>query len=75
MLLRLIEKINGIERMKESEEESEMDWSWWIDADLPDDVGLLEDPDYQFAEQIGENSVENNSVFREYNLRSRHKYL
>ncbi|KAH6808047.1 hypothetical protein C2S51_029155 [Perilla frutescens var. frutescens] len=77
ILLRLIEKMNGIERNKllELEEDSDVEWSSWIDSDLPEDVGMLEDPDYIFAEQVGENSVQSTSSFNRYNLRNRHKYL
>ncbi|XP_057789430.1 protein GAMETE EXPRESSED 1-like [Salvia miltiorrhiza] len=63
MLLRIMEKINGIER---KQEESDDEWSSWIDADLPEDVGMLEDPDYYIAETT--------SISSTYNLRSRNKY-
>lgn len=68
--------MNGMERNKELQDESDVDWSTWIDADLPDDVGMLDDPDYILAEQVGENSVESTSVFNNrYNLRKRHNLL
>lgn len=81
ILLSLIDKVNGMERKKElerelEEEDSEIDWSSWVDTELPEDVGTLEDPDYyNFAEQVGENSIENTSslIVKRYNLRNRHR--
>ncbi|KAL8550118.1 hypothetical protein ACS0TY_008808 [Phlomoides rotata] len=75
ILLGLIDKVNGIERNKglQYDEDSDVNWSCWVDSELPEDVTKSEDPDYIFAEEIGENSLENSSVVKRYNLRNRHK--
>lgn len=79
ILLTLIDKVNGIERNKElqwdMDEDSDVDWSSWIDTELPEDVGISEDPDYSFVDQVGENSLETSSVLKRYNLRNRPKYV
>lgn len=78
MLLTLIEKVNGIQRNKElswdDEGDSEADWSTWVEAELPEDVDKLEDPDYTIPEEVvGENWVSTTtSITRKYNLRTRH---
>ncbi|KAI3462200.1 hypothetical protein Pfo_018863 [Paulownia fortunei] len=76
ILLTLIDKVNGIQRNKElqwdMDEDSEVNWSSWVDTELPEDVGISEDPDYIFSEQVGENSDESSSMKR-YNLRNRLK--
>ena len=43
------------------------DWSEWIDADLPDDVNCLDDPDYILPQEVAENSM---TVKKNYNLRN-----
>ncbi|KAK6127431.1 hypothetical protein DH2020_038820 [Rehmannia glutinosa] len=79
ILLTLIDKVNGMQRNKElqwdMDEDSEINWSSWVEEELPEDVGLSEDPDYIFAEQVGENSIETSSIMKRYNLRNRHKYI
>lgn len=47
------------------------DWSQLIDADLPDDVNCLDDPDYVLPEEVAENSI---IVTKNYNLRSRNLF-
>jgi len=46
------------------------DWSEWVDADLPDDVNSLDDPDY-IPSEVAENSI---TPMKNYNLRSRNLY-
>ncbi|KAM7507853.1 hypothetical protein LguiA_018306 [Lonicera macranthoides] len=81
MLLQLIEKVNGIQRNKElswdDEGDSEADWSTWVEAELPEDVDKLEDPDYTIPEEVvGENWVSTTtSIARTYNLRTHHRRL
>jgi phage anti-repressor protein len=74
MLLTLIEKVNGMERQKELawDVDSDVNWSKWIDTDLPEDLDNFEDPDYILPEEVGENSIINTSIRREYNLRHHH---
>ncbi|GLT46254.1 hypothetical protein SLA2020_200250 [Shorea laevis] len=59
MLLTLMEKVNGIKKNSELmyDTDSDMEWSSWVDTDLPDDVNNLDDPDYTLPEEIGENSL------------------
>ncbi|KAM4083230.1 hypothetical protein ACB094_08G040400 [Castanea mollissima] len=73
MLLTLIEKINGMQRYKELawDMDSDVNWSTWIDTDLPEDVSNFEDPDFIVPEEVGENSIMTTSNTRRYNLRSR----
>lgn len=83
MLLTLIEKVNGIQKHKElswemeSDSDSEVNWSSWVDTELPDDVDKLEDPDYILLEEVAENPVPvmNNTVTKRYNLRNRHRLM
>ncbi|XP_031107502.1 protein GAMETE EXPRESSED 1-like [Ipomoea triloba] len=81
MLLTLIEKVNGIQKHKElpwemeSDSDSEVNWSLWVDTELPDDVDKLEDPDYILLEEVAENPGMNNALTRRYNLRNRHNRL
>lgn len=72
MLLTLIEKINGMERQKELpwDLDSDINWSTWIDTDIPDDADNLEDPDYILPEEVAENSIVTSSIKRKYDLRS-----
>lgn len=72
MLLTLIEKINGMERQKELpwDLDSDINWSTWIDTDIPDDADNLEDPDYILPEEVAENSIVTSSITRKYDLRS-----
>ncbi|KAM3282678.1 protein GAMETE EXPRESSED 1 [Capsicum chacoense] len=72
ILQTLVEKVNGIQKHKEylswemenEDSDSEVDWSSWIEAELPEDVDKLKDPDFVFPEEVAENSV------RRYNLRN-----
>ncbi|XP_010258270.1 PREDICTED: protein GAMETE EXPRESSED 1 [Nelumbo nucifera] len=76
MLLKLMEKINNIERNKLfslEDIESDVNLSSWIDTELPEDVDNCEDPDYTFPEEVGENSVMTTSITRKYDLRPRHR--
>ncbi|XP_071934714.1 protein GAMETE EXPRESSED 1-like [Coffea arabica] len=75
MLLSLMEKVNWMQKERElswdTDADSEVGWSSWVDTDLADDVDKLEDPDYVCREEVGENSVETTSITKRYNLRSR----
>lgn len=75
MLLTLVEKFNVMQKQKELsyDMDSDEEWSAWIDSDLPEDVGLLEDPDFVIPEEVGENSIVSSTTTRRYNLRSRHR--
>ncbi|CAI9753248.1 unnamed protein product [Fraxinus pennsylvanica] len=79
MLLTLMDKINGLQSNKETlldmDEESDINWSLWVDCELPEDVDKSEDPDFVVAEEVGENSLETNSITKKYNLRNRRKHL
>lgn len=74
ILLGLIDKVNGMERNKGGlqwdvyDEDNDVNWSYWVDSELPEDVTKLEDPDYIFAEQVRENSLQNFSIIKRYNL-------
>lgn len=70
ILLTLVEKINDMQN-EDEDTDSDFNWSSWIDADLPDDIDNLEDPDYKFPEEAGENSVTVFSDTKRYNLRHR----
>ncbi|XVF80444.1 hypothetical protein PTKIN_Ptkin15bG0073700 [Pterospermum kingtungense] len=72
MLLTLIEKVNNMQSNKALswETDSDVDWSSFIDAELPEDAGKLEDPDYVIQEEVGENSITSLNA-RKYNLRQR----
>ena len=76
MLLTLAEKIDGMQRRIEKSadddmEDSDVDWSEWIDTDLCEDVDIIKDPDYAVQEGVSENSIVTTSVTRKYNLRNR----
>ncbi|KAJ9565136.1 hypothetical protein OSB04_001102 [Centaurea solstitialis] len=70
MLQSLIDKVNGMQGNKQllSDDDSDVDWSEWVDEDLPEDE--LEDLDYMLPEHVGEASI-TTSVSRDYNLRDR----
>lgn len=77
MLLMLMEKVNGMQGNKEMlsfemDIDSEVNWSSWVDTDLPEDVAMLEDPDYVYPEEIGNSSSMTCSSTRRYDLRQRH---
>lgn len=86
MLLTLMEKVNGMQKHKESSWEMEMesddseseveDWPSWIENELPDEVDKLQDPDYYLLpEAAAENSLitSNAIVTGRYNLRNRYQ--
>ncbi|CAN4126344.1 unnamed protein product [Withania somnifera] len=76
MLQTLVEKVNGIQKHKEylswemenDDSDSEVDWSSWVEAELPEDVDKLKDPDFVFSEEVAENSVGSKPITRRYNL-------
>ncbi|XP_057542924.1 protein GAMETE EXPRESSED 1-like [Amaranthus tricolor] len=80
MLVSLLEKVNGMHKGDrfswdddEDDVDSEVDWLSWIEAELPEDIGFKDDPDYMLpdtGEEVGENSVVL-STERRYNLRCR----
>ncbi|KAK4337649.1 hypothetical protein RND71_042136 [Anisodus tanguticus] len=80
MLQTLVEKVNGIQKHKEylswemenDDSDSEVDWSSWIEAELPEDVDKLKDPDFVYPEEVAENSVGSKLITRRYNLRNHH---
>lgn len=70
-----MEKVNWMQKEREMsrdmDADSDADWSFWMDTDLPEDVDKLQDPDYMYLEEVGENSVETTSITKRYNLRKR----
>ncbi|XP_028784589.1 protein GAMETE EXPRESSED 1 [Neltuma alba] len=79
MLQTLNDKLSIMEQRKklawvtDEEEDDDLDWSRWIDTDLPEEVNCIEDPDFIFPEEeVGENSITVSS--RKYNLRSRRSH-
>ena len=50
-----------------------VDWSQWVDTDLPDDVNCLDDPDFVLPEEVGENSITASTTTKSYNLRPRNR--
>ncbi|KAK6137211.1 hypothetical protein DH2020_029048 [Rehmannia glutinosa] len=77
MLLTLMEKVNSMQGNKEllswdMDNESEVNWSSWVDTELPEDVDLLEDPDYLLPQEVGEDSSVTSSNTKRYDLRRRH---
>ncbi|CAI9277262.1 unnamed protein product [Lactuca saligna] len=76
MLQSLIEKVNGMQGNKQSlcdddddgDDDDDVDWSSWVDTDLPEDES--EDLDYKLPEEVGEASI-TNLVSRQYTLRHR----
>lgn len=82
MLLKLNENLTeqfyGKQRNKELwdvDMNSEMNWSSWVDTELPEDLDNLEDPDYILLEEVGENSVATTITTITYNLRSQQYHL
>ncbi|XP_073051910.1 protein GAMETE EXPRESSED 1-like [Primulina eburnea] len=77
MLLMLMDKVNNMQGKKEMlsfdmDIDSEVNWSSWVDTDLPEDVCMLDDPDYVYPEEIGDSSSLTCSSTRGYNLRQHH---
>lgn len=70
MLLTLMEKVSCIQRQDELswESDSDVDWSSWIDEDLPDEVDGSKDPDYCISGDVGGNAMAIHDR-RVYNLR------
>ncbi|KAB1208697.1 Protein GAMETE EXPRESSED 1 [Morella rubra] len=60
-------------KVKSWDADSDIDWSQWIDTEIPDGVDNLKDPDYlpPNEEGIGQNSNLASWTGRKYNLRSR----
>ncbi|KAK6280641.1 hypothetical protein POUND7_020908 [Theobroma cacao] len=71
MLLTLTEKVNNIQSNEALswETDSDVDWSSWIDDELPEDVDKLEDPDFIIQEEFGENLITTFSNTRLYKRR------
>ncbi|KAM0030567.1 hypothetical protein Hdeb2414_s0018g00538401 [Helianthus debilis subsp. tardiflorus] len=64
MLQSLIEKVNRLQGNKQllcEDDDSDVDWSSWIDSDLPEEE--LDEIDYMLPEEVRDSSVS-----REYNL-------
>ncbi|XP_028768735.1 protein GAMETE EXPRESSED 1-like [Neltuma alba] len=80
LLRDLVDRVTIMEQQKkklawvmDEEEEEDLEWSRWIDTDLPEEVNCIEDPDFIFPEEeVGENSITVSS--RKYNLRSRRSH-
>jgi hypothetical protein len=76
MLLTLVNYYNK-QKVEESSswaidasDDEEVDWSRWIDIDLPDDLDCLDDPDFIIPEEVVENST---TTTKSYNPRSRNR--
>ncbi|XP_021718086.1 protein GAMETE EXPRESSED 1-like [Chenopodium quinoa] len=80
MLVSLLDKVNGMKKGDDlswddnnDDVDSEVDWISWVEAEFPEDISVMEDPDYMLpiaGEEMGENSVAI-STERRYNLRYR----
>ncbi|XP_031403908.1 protein GAMETE EXPRESSED 1 isoform X2 [Punica granatum] len=72
ILLNLMEKVNYMQSEDKLswETDSDVDWSSWIDSELPDEVESSEDPNYEVSTDVGESSL-TTYVRKEYNLRKR----
>lgn len=73
LLHTLIEKVNGMQRYHKLswEEDSDLNWSSWLNSNLPEDEDWSEDHDYLVPEEVGENIITASSI-KEYDLRQRH---
>ncbi|MED6113406.1 hypothetical protein PIB30_070520 [Stylosanthes scabra] len=76
MLLTLMNKLNNIQAQKglqwDLDTTDYVEGTEWVDADLPDDVNCLEDPDYIIPEEVADNSITSSSAITKcYNLRPR----
>lgn len=54
LLHTLIEKVNGMQRYQKFtwDGESDLNWSSWLDSNLPEDEDCSEDPDYLVPEAV-----------------------
>ncbi|EEF28852.1 conserved hypothetical protein [Ricinus communis] len=73
LLLTAVDKLNAMQRTKEEllwESDSELNWSSFVENELPDEVDKLQDPDYIMPEEeeVAENSI---TLPRKYDLRHR----
>nr|XP_043631080.1 protein GAMETE EXPRESSED 1-like [Erigeron canadensis] len=73
MLQSLMEKINGILGKKQllcDDDDTDVNWSSWVDTDISEDEleDLNKDPDFILPEEVKENLI-TTSVSRGYNLR------
>ncbi|THG21931.1 hypothetical protein TEA_009203 [Camellia sinensis var. sinensis] len=75
----LTEQFYGKQRNKEElwdvDMDSEMNWSSWVDTELPEDLDNLEDLDCILPEEVEENSVATTIITKKYNLRSQQYHL
>ncbi|XP_051151603.1 protein GAMETE EXPRESSED 1 [Andrographis paniculata] len=77
MLLTLMDKVSSIQGNKGliswdmETDDSDVNWSQWVDTELPEEVNLLEDPDYLLPEEFNDNSSATSSCTKRYNLRRR----
>jgi hypothetical protein len=62
-----------INKVKSWDTDGDVDWSQWIDTEIPDGIDNLKDPDYipPKEEDTVQNSNVTSSATRKYNLRSR----
>ncbi|XP_059641842.1 protein GAMETE EXPRESSED 1 [Cornus florida] len=82
MLRTLIEKVNDMQSKRDElwDVDSDVSWSSWIDTELPEDMNIVEDPDYLLPdyllpEEVRENSVATSLITRRYDLRPRRHNL
>ena len=62
-----------INKVKSWDTDSDVDWSQWIDTEIPDGIDNLKDSDYLPSKEkdTGENSNVTSLATRKYNLRGR----
>ncbi|KAM7278946.1 hypothetical protein ACFE04_006080 [Oxalis oulophora] len=78
ILLDLVDKVGIMqsERNKElqweEEDDDDVDWSRWVDLDLPEDEGSLIDPDYMIQDHVEDDYAITSSISRKYDLRRRY---
>ncbi|XP_015956606.1 protein GAMETE EXPRESSED 1-like [Arachis duranensis] len=76
MLLTLMNKLNNMQAQKGLPWDMHTDyveWTEWVDADLPHDVNCLDDSDYVLPEEVAENSITSSTKTKSYNLRPRNQ--
>ncbi|GFP81543.1 protein gamete expressed 1 [Phtheirospermum japonicum] len=82
MLMTLMEKVNGMHGNNKElltwdvdDGDSEVNWSSWVDDELPEEVDLLEDPDFLLPKEVEDDDDDDSSVTssstKRYNLRRR----
>ncbi|XP_050226680.1 protein GAMETE EXPRESSED 1 [Mercurialis annua] len=78
-ILEVNEKVNAVLRIYKQSlwDDDEINWSSFVETELPDEVDRLEDPDFIMPEEVAENSISSLTSLtrRRYDLRSRNRQL